>query len=612
MSISIKSKEGQDTLSPFIDRVVKDKSDINPIIKQSLEENLTEYVSVVLEKPQKDNFLLLIKDLFDSNETKKTVLLFESIIFTFCIIDKSPTNLTIATSHADSTIRITTFKDGEWNIKHTLGYINNYNDYDLYLNRDVIKQNLQNNGILSIIDLSNFLIEPPNSTTSPNLNISMDTTTSPNSTTSPNLNISMDTTTSTNSTTSTEILNKPFNFLAYNSSKNILCAFSSYQDDQQIIIDEDEHILAKKLIFWNNLNTEYPEASEYELMEYLYRNVYTAEGFLETWDNIDVMNIESCKNYFMVSITDNTLNTFILFINFLDSKNKFGSFNVVHREYININHETDQFCYMKYSILNNEEIILCKTFVGVFILKITNFEYNKIKQIFVPLDISRIYNNNKHLKFDICLDTDTHENLFFVVNEKVVVNKEKKRYIAIKLFKRNPSCIFSFNFCKNIYKYPLNHSIRYENIDIKTDISVSDNVFKRKKFFASLIYKNQNNIKGIIFSSFLDDLLNNKPPKIDKRPSYEIIPSPIVYLHKISTFLKTPNISDIESKQKSKRNLSETFEKISEEESKLKKQRKADGKSKKKSKKKSKRSVKKITRKSRRSIKKIIRKSSKK
>jgi hypothetical protein len=421
----------------------------------------------------------------------------------------------------------------------------------------------------------------------------------------------MDTTTYTNSTTSTEILNKPFNFLAYNSSKNILCAFSSYQDDQQIIIDEDEHILAKKLIFWNNLNTEYPEASEYELMEYLYRNVYTDEDeFLETWDNIDVMDIESCKNYFMVSITDNTLNTFILFINFLDSKNKFGSFNVVHREYININHETDQFCYMKYSILNNEEIILCKTFVGVFILKITNFEYNKIKQIFVPLDISRIYKNNNNLKFDICLDTDTHENLFFVVNEKVVVNKEKKRYIAIKLFKRNPSCIFSFNFCKNIYKYPVNHSIRYENIDIKTDISVSDNVFKRKKFFASLIiYKNQNNIKGYIFSSFLDDLLNNKPPKIDKRPSYEIIPSTDVSNHKISTFLKTPNIGDIESKQKSKRNLSETFQKTSEEESQFKKQRKADGKRKKKSKK-SKRSIKKIIRKSRgRSIKKIIRKS---
>jgi len=440
MSISIKSKEVQDTLSPFISRVVKDKININPIIKQSLEENLTEYVSVVLEKPQKDNFLLLIKDLFDSNETKKTVLLFNSIIFTFCIIDKSPTNLTIATSHADSTILITTFKKPvapidpvdpvypEWKIIHTLGYINNYNEYDVNLNRDVIKRNLENNGLISIIDLGEFLKTPPNSTTSSPPN---STTSSPNNSTT-----SLNNSTTSMDTDSTVPLNQPFNIIAYNSSKNILCAFSSDQNQQIIIDDIDEGITAKKLIFWNNLNTEYPEASEYELMEYLYRNVYKDEGeFLETWDNIDVLNIESCKNYFMVSITDDTLKTFILFINFLDSKNKFGSFNVVHRENININHETDKFCYMKYSILNNEEIILCKTFVGVFILKITNFEYNKMEKIFVPLDISRIYNNNRDLKFDICLDTDTHENLFFVVNEKVVVfNEEKKKASFLYFF----------------------------------------------------------------------------------------------------------------------------------------------------------------------------------
>jgi hypothetical protein len=129
----------EDTLSPFIKKVVKDNVNITPIIKQSLQENLTEYVSVVLEKPEHDNFLLLIKD------NKVTVLLFDSKIFTFCIIDKSPTNLTIATSHANSTILITTFKDGEWNIKHTLGYINNHNDYDKDLDKDVIFQNSSKN-----------------------------------------------------------------------------------------------------------------------------------------------------------------------------------------------------------------------------------------------------------------------------------------------------------------------------------------------------------------------------------------------------------------------------------------------------------------------------------
>jgi hypothetical protein len=273
---------------------------------------------------------------------------------------------------------------------------------------------------------------------------------------------------------------------------------------------------------------------------------------------------------------------------------------------------------MKYSILKsekyNEEIILCKTFEGVFILKITNFEYKKIKQIFVPLDITRIYNNeNQRLKFDICLDNDTHQNLIFVVN--------KHRKIVIKLFERNPSCIFSFNFCKNIYKYTVNPSIRYENIDIKTDISVSDNVFKRKKFFTSLIYKNQNNIKGIIFSSFLDDLFNNESPiiKIDRRPSYKIIPSSDLYTHKISTFLKTPNIDKLlieEPKPKSSRNLSEKFEQMKDKGKNKRKsiKKKSNKKSKKFIKKiKSKRSFKKIIRKSkRRSIKKIIRKSSKK
>jgi hypothetical protein len=70
----------EDTLSPFIKKVVKDNVNITPIIKQSLQENLTEYVSVVLEKPEHDNFLLLIKD------NKVTVLLFDSKIFTFCIM----------------------------------------------------------------------------------------------------------------------------------------------------------------------------------------------------------------------------------------------------------------------------------------------------------------------------------------------------------------------------------------------------------------------------------------------------------------------------------------------------------------------------------------------
>ena len=579
--MSKRKRKEDDTLSPFIQKAVENNFGFTSIIKQSLEEHLTEYVSVVLEKPEHDNFLLLIKD------NKATVLLFDSIIFNFCILDKSPGNLTIATSHADSTILITTFKREIWKIENTLGYINGDNNYDKNLDKNVILQNLKNNGISSIIDLQDFLKEAEKYVSSSSTTKS--TTSTPSSSSS-----------STSSTASTLILNEPFELLAYNASRNVICALSSYKNDPITIVGiDDDEVTARTLVFWD-LNSKYLENKEFELMQYLHRDVYQ-DDFMNIWENIDILDIQSCKNHFIVSINVNNRGSFILFIKFLDDENNLGSFNVVYRENINMNIDAE--FIMKYSILesNNEEIILCKTIQGVFILKITNFEYKKIRQIFVPLDINSIYHDiDNYPKFDVCLDTNTHENLIFVVNED--------RNIVIKLFKRNrPSCVFSFSFCNNIFSHSLISSGSIEKLDIQTDISKSDSIYKTKKFFISLIYKNEGdvNIRGIVFSCFLDDLSRALRPDeiiIDKRPSYKIISSTEhLYLHKISTFLKKPDI--IAPKPESSRDLSSDFKKI-----------RKDGKNKRKSIKKSKKKSKKSnkSKKSKKSKKKSKKKSNKK